>query len=48
MIFSKILKKFILFFIFFSLKATAAKEVLDKIAVIVGHGVVLELSLIHI
>ena len=35
MIFSKILKKFILFFIFFSLNATAAKEVLDKIAVIV-------------
>jgi peptidyl-prolyl cis-trans isomerase SurA len=42
MIFSKILKKFILFFIFFSLNATAAKEVLDKIAVIVGDGVVLE------
>ena len=42
MIFSKILKKFILFFILFSLNATAAKEVLDKIAVIVGDGVVLE------
>ena len=42
MIFSKILKKFILFFIFFSLNATATKEVLDKIAVIVGDGVVLE------
>ena len=42
MIFSKILKKFILLFIFFSLNATAAKEVLDKIAVIVGDGVVLE------
>jgi peptidyl-prolyl cis-trans isomerase SurA len=42
MIFSKILKKFILFFIFFSLNTTAAKEVLDKIAVIVGDGVVLE------
>ena len=42
MIFSKILKKFIFLFIFFSLNATAAKEVLDKIAVIVGDGVVLE------
>ena len=42
MIFSKILKKFICLFIFFSLNATAAKEVLDKIAVIVGDGVVLE------
>ena len=42
MIFSKTLKKFILFFIFFSLNATATKEVLDKIAVIVGDGVVLE------
>jgi peptidyl-prolyl cis-trans isomerase SurA len=42
MIFSKILKKFIFLFIFFSLNVTAAKEVLDKIAVIVGDGVVLE------
>ena len=42
MIFSKILKKFILLFLFFFLNTTAAKEVLDKIAVIVGDGVVLE------
>ena len=38
----KVLKKIILFILFFSLNASGEKVVLDKIAVIVGDGLVLE------
>ena len=52
MILKKTLKKIVFLILFFSLSASGEKTVLDKIAVIVGDGVVLEsqfnLSLIHI
>ena len=42
MILNKTLKKIVFFILFFSLSASGEKTVLDKIAVIVGDGVVLE------
>ena len=40
--FKKIQKKFLIVFLFFSLQIVAEKETLDKIAAVVGDGVVLE------